>query len=52
MMRMNRFFSVIFGDREVFGVANEDGIQFWIFNPNFTPNLPGALPFLPMEESG
>lgn len=42
----------IFGDREIFGVASEDGIQFWIFHPNFTPNLPNALPFLPMEESG
>ena len=42
----------VFGDRELFGVASEDGIQFWIFNPNFTPNLPDAVPFLPMQESG
>ena len=33
--------SLPFGDREVFGVATKDGIQFWFFNPNFTPDLPG-----------
>ncbi|KAL1993228.1 hypothetical protein VTN49DRAFT_3177 [Thermomyces lanuginosus] len=41
-----------FGDSEVFGLANDDGIQLWFFNPNFTPDIPGAVPFLPMEESG
>lgn len=42
----------MFGDREIIGMASEDGIQFWVFNPNFTPNLPDAMPFLAMEESG
>lgn len=42
---------LIFGDREVFGAATEDGIQLWFFNPNFTPDLPGAEPFLPVQES-
>lgn len=46
------FFALPFGDREVFGVASEDGIQVWFFNPKFTPDLPGAEPFLPMQESG
>lgn len=42
----------LFGDHEVFGVANEDGIQLWFFNPNFTPDIPDAESFLPIEESG
>lgn len=41
-----------FGDREVFGVATDDGIQLWFFNPNFVPDLPDAEPFLAMEECG
>ncbi|KAL1992162.1 hypothetical protein VTN49DRAFT_4194 [Thermomyces lanuginosus] len=41
-----------FGDSEVFCLASNDGIQLWFFNPNFTPDIPGAVPFLPMEESG
>lgn len=43
---------LIFGDREVFCVATEDGIQLWFFNPKFTPDLPDAEPFLPSQESG
>ena len=41
-----------FGDREVIGFANEDGMQFWFFNPDFSTSLPDAEPFLAMEESG
>lgn len=43
---------LVFGDREVFGVASEDGLQFLFFNPNFTPDIPEVQPFLAMEESG
>lgn len=39
-----------FGDR-VFGLASEDGVQFWFFDPNFTPDIPGAEPFLAIEDS-
>lgn len=52
MEGLNRLPLRIFGDREVLGVASCDGIQLWLFNPNFTLNLPNAMPFLPMEESG
>lgn len=41
-----------FGDREVSGLSTEDGVQLWFFDPNFTPDIPGARPFLPMEDSG
>lgn len=41
-----------FGDREVFGVASENGIQLWFFNPDFAPELKDVVPFLAMEESG
>lgn len=41
-----------FGDHEVFGMASDDGIQLWFFNPNFVPDLPFAEPFLAMQESG
>lgn len=41
-----------FGDREVFGMASYDGIQLWFFNPDFVPDIPGAEPFLAVEESG
>lgn len=34
-----------FGDREVFGMASEDGVQLWFFNPNFVPDIPGMEPF-------
>ena len=40
-----------FGDREVFGMASEDGIQLWFFNPNFIPDIPDLELYLPMEES-
>ena len=42
----------VFGDREVVCVASSEGIQLWFFNPDFLPNIPGAQPFSPMEESG
>lgn len=29
-----------FGDREVLGLRGDRGVQFWFFNPNFTPYLP------------
>ncbi|KAL1992106.1 hypothetical protein VTN49DRAFT_4138 [Thermomyces lanuginosus] len=41
----------LFGDREVFGMASEDGIQLWFFNPNFIPDIPDLELYLPMEES-
>ena len=41
-----------FGDREVFGLVSYDGIQLWFFNPNFVPDIPGAMPFRAMVESG
>lgn len=41
-----------FGNREVFGLASADGVQFWFFNPNFVPDIPGVEPLLAMEESG
>ncbi|KAL1996816.1 hypothetical protein VTN49DRAFT_7681 [Thermomyces lanuginosus] len=41
-----------FGDREVFGLVSEDGIQIWFFNPNFTPDLAGAEPFIAATETG
>ena len=44
-------FFLPFGDREVFGMASSDGVQFWFFNPNFAPDLPGMKPFRAMEES-
>ncbi|KAL1997088.1 hypothetical protein VTN49DRAFT_7953 [Thermomyces lanuginosus] len=31
-------FVKVFGDREVFGLANEAGVELWFFNPNFVPN--------------
>lgn len=37
-----------FGDREVFGLATDIGIQLWFFNPNFAPDLPGTGPFIEM----
>lgn len=39
-----------FGDREVFGLAGTDGIQLWFFNPDFTPDIPGAEPFSGMDD--
>lgn len=42
----------LFGDHEVFGIASQDGVQFWFFNPDFSTSLPDAEPFLAMEESG
>lgn len=47
-----RFSLQPFGDREVFGVASEDGMQLWFFNPDFVPDLRSAEPFLAVEESG
>lgn len=47
-----RFSLQPFGDREVFGVASEDGMQLWFFNPDFVPELEDAEPFLAIEESG
>lgn len=41
-----------FGDREVFGLGTDDGIQLWFFNPTLVPDLADAEPFLAMEESG
>lgn len=29
---------VVFGDREVFGWANDTGVQLWFFNPRFVPD--------------
>lgn len=43
---------ISFGDREVFGLASDDGMQLWFFNPDFVPDLPDAEPFLAVEESG
>lgn len=40
------------GDREVYFVASDEGLQLWFFNPDFVPDLPDAGPFVPMEESG
>lgn len=38
----------VFGDREVFGVANEIGLELWFFNPKFTPDLiPGGFISVP-----
>ena len=35
---------VPFGDREVFGLAGQCGVLLCFFNPNFAPDLPGAVP--------
>lgn len=35
---------VPFGDREVFGLAGKCGVQLCFFNPDFVPDLPGAVP--------
>lgn len=35
----------VFGDREVFGLASDDGAQLWFFNPDFLPDLSFAKPF-------
>lgn len=41
-----------FGDREVYGVASDDGMQLWFFNPAFVPELPGlAESFCAVEET-
>lgn len=40
-----------FGDCEVCDVARHDGIYLWFYNPNFVPDILGAEPFIPMEES-
>lgn len=40
-----------FGDREVFGLASDDGVQIWFFNPRFVPDVPGAKRFIPMGNS-
>jgi len=40
-----------FGDSEVLGVVGHEGIQFWFFNPNFAPDIPGAKPFSAMEKN-
>lgn len=40
---------LLIGDREVICVANYDGIQLWLFNPNFVPDFPDAMPFCAME---
>lgn len=40
----NGTFIVPFGDHEVFGLASNDGVQVWFFNPNFAPDLPDAQP--------
>ena len=34
----NQLFHVC-GDREVVGLANDAGVELWLFNPNFVPNL-------------
>lgn len=41
----------VFGDQEVFGVANEGGtyLQLWFFNPDFVPDLPDTEPVRPVE---
>lgn len=32
----------VFGDREVFGLADDKGVHLWFFNPSFVPNhFPG-----------
>lgn len=33
-----RTFVKIFGDREAFVVADNHGVELWIFNPKYTPN--------------
>lgn len=33
-------FNSAFGDREVFGLGGDDGVQLWFFNPNFVPSFP------------
>lgn len=38
------------GDREVFCLLSCDGIHFWFFNPNFTPDFPGAEPWIAAED--
>lgn len=43
---------ICFGNRDIFGVESYDGLQLWIFNPNFVPNIPDAEPFLAWEDSG
>lgn len=35
----------LIGDHEVCGMESYDGIQFWFFNPGFTPDIPDAVPF-------
>lgn len=40
------------GSHEVFGMASDDGVQLWFFNPTFAPDLPGVEPFRAMEERG
>lgn len=32
------FYLNVFGDREVFGLANRAGLELWFFNPDFAPN--------------
>lgn len=34
----------LFADREVLSLAGDDGIELWFFNPNFVPDIPGAVP--------
>ena len=38
-----------FGDREVFGLASDDGVQIWFFNPHFVADVPDAKSFGPKE---
>lgn len=42
-------FIVPFGDHEVFGLASNDGVQIWFFNPHFAPDLPDAQPVSAVE---
>ncbi|KAL1973995.1 hypothetical protein VTN31DRAFT_5555 [Thermomyces dupontii] len=42
-------FLLPFGDNEMFGLASDDGTQLWFFNPDFTPDLSFAEPFLSMK---
>lgn len=41
-----------FGDREVLCMESDDGIQFWIFNLKFTPDIPGAEPSYRWKRAG
>ena len=43
---------VLMGNNEVLFLLSVDGIQIWIFNPNFDFDLELGDPFIPMEASG